>query len=352
MRRRLTASCKGLLEANISSYEASWETNVSYLHRTVKDFLDQEDVWGKICEGAGSAFDPHAGLFDAELMRVKSSEFSRTEPNLIWKAILPAIFHATRAESCGSAQQIRMLNELDRAIGEYTQPANERDETGLSPKSYFEDWHRRGTDQTSSFLDLAVRLHLVGYVRASLSPEVMPIQSSEYDAYHLLNTAMADYQVAEIYGIEVLEALRRKSRSAAMIQLLLQHASPAQHGSHGSILSSQLPNADVVFETQKFFIESKALDGMRRPFHMEKHMLDRLEKERLKNNDEGKLDGESRPKPHFQKAIGIPIRPSTRSRAETDRNSFAIGSPLPAFQLTTIEIWLPDASATTTEWEV
>src|SRR5690348_16920377 len=91
MRRRLTASCRGSLEANPSRHEATWETDVSFLHRTVKDFLDQKDVWSKICEAAGNSFNPNAGLFDAGLMRVRSSEHSRTEPDHLWKIILPTI---------------------------------------------------------------------------------------------------------------------------------------------------------------------------------------------------------------------------------------------------------------------
>ena len=44
MRRRLNANCKGMLEANPKDPQNLPSTEVHYLHRTVKDFLESEEV--------------------------------------------------------------------------------------------------------------------------------------------------------------------------------------------------------------------------------------------------------------------------------------------------------------------
>jgi hypothetical protein len=53
MRHRMTASCKGLLEATGKDQRLSYQDNINYLHRTVKDFVEQPNVWSDICIAAG-----------------------------------------------------------------------------------------------------------------------------------------------------------------------------------------------------------------------------------------------------------------------------------------------------------
>lgn len=70
MRRRLNSRCKGLLEApNFRLYGP--ETKVQYLHRTVKDFFD-EDRGRAIIASVPQDFDPHIALCAALVRHTKA----------------------------------------------------------------------------------------------------------------------------------------------------------------------------------------------------------------------------------------------------------------------------------------
>jgi hypothetical protein len=52
MSRRINACTQGLLEANTRGVEKPSDAEVRFLHRTVKDYLERQDVWTKICTKA------------------------------------------------------------------------------------------------------------------------------------------------------------------------------------------------------------------------------------------------------------------------------------------------------------
>jgi NACHT domain len=58
MRRRLNACCKGLLEPQGPYAKHDPHTRVGYLHRTVKDFIEKNDVWDKLLKATNVSFDP------------------------------------------------------------------------------------------------------------------------------------------------------------------------------------------------------------------------------------------------------------------------------------------------------
>ncbi|OCL04539.1 hypothetical protein AOQ84DRAFT_416018 [Glonium stellatum] len=58
MRRRLNSRCKGLLESPLEVHENYRDSQVKYLHRTVKDFVELPHIWAKIFNGADDSFDP------------------------------------------------------------------------------------------------------------------------------------------------------------------------------------------------------------------------------------------------------------------------------------------------------
>ncbi|KAL6711537.1 hypothetical protein ACN47E_004471 [Coniothyrium glycines] len=91
MQRRLDSRTRGLLEAPMSmmktlesdphpdpgsrfyAYE-HWTPTVQYLHRTLKDYLEQPNVWAEMCSAA-PAFDPHLPLFRAYTLQLKSLDY-------------------------------------------------------------------------------------------------------------------------------------------------------------------------------------------------------------------------------------------------------------------------------------
>ena len=67
MRRRLTSRCKGLLEIK----SGRPDERVTYLHRTVAEFLQQRIVWDFLLTGTATEFNPYATLCYTFLWQVK-----------------------------------------------------------------------------------------------------------------------------------------------------------------------------------------------------------------------------------------------------------------------------------------
>lgn len=100
MRRFLNSRCKGLLEAPDVATKKH-EAKVQYLHRTVRDFFQQDSVMDYIKSGVLDTFDPVLQLSAAYLVRIKSTQL---RPSLImvddfWCAFLKAVHNASQITS-------------------------------------------------------------------------------------------------------------------------------------------------------------------------------------------------------------------------------------------------------------
>lgn len=228
MRRRLTAFCKGLLEANPSTWQETWEAEIGYLHRTVRDYLSRPDVWSKVCTGAGSDFNHCTGLFNAQLMRLKVSTDRRTTASAITRTMKFAISYAGQAEQDGSARQVKMLDELDISVGKATERTMTKADTKAngyeSDETLIDSWRTREADQPWSFLKLAVQHRLLGYVNACLG--TFPKEKVERIAIELLHVALDENMLSD--------SSPRTSNGDDIIHILLRHADPARFGPHGS----------------------------------------------------------------------------------------------------------------------
>lgn len=92
MRRRLDSRCKGLLEVepvrrqisnnemqiirdisqlNKDDGELLAECRVDFMHRTVSEFLDKDDIWAKFIEATGDDFNPYAAVARSYLFQLK-----------------------------------------------------------------------------------------------------------------------------------------------------------------------------------------------------------------------------------------------------------------------------------------
>ncbi len=65
--------CGGLIEIKLHKISKETLILVGYLHRTISDYLDQEDVWEAICqhEFEGSTFEPALQLLMGQFLRLK-----------------------------------------------------------------------------------------------------------------------------------------------------------------------------------------------------------------------------------------------------------------------------------------
>jgi len=125
MADRLKCRCAGLLETqgfdNIYSgpslaSNATSEAKIQYLHRTVKDYLDQTQVWTRIISHTeGTDFSPHCSLLRSCLMQLK------TLPSLqygekLWLIATAALEYAHSADDNTGKANVALLEEIDRVM--------------------------------------------------------------------------------------------------------------------------------------------------------------------------------------------------------------------------------------------
>jgi len=134
---RLASQCGGLLETQFGDSEVmSPELKVTYLHRTVKDFLDRSDTRTTIVRWTGgrSSFNADLAIFKSHVLQPKArspfptstamrcgGEIEREElyeKSLnISKPLVQSLFtYALRVESSGNGPQLELLEQFEEAI--------------------------------------------------------------------------------------------------------------------------------------------------------------------------------------------------------------------------------------------
>jgi hypothetical protein len=116
MRRRVNSRCKGLLES--SSLLNGEEITVQYLHRTVKDFIEQEDTRNELLHSAGASYDPYLHLCASFLFQTKI--MSGSSNTLLWTYLLGALNSAKDSATFSSGSTVDslvlILDDLDRVV--------------------------------------------------------------------------------------------------------------------------------------------------------------------------------------------------------------------------------------------
>jgi hypothetical protein len=80
-RRRLNSRCRGLLEVPYHNFNE--DSRVSYLHRTVKDFVEVKKRWDMIVAFGPPSFEPYGHIAKSNLMQVKTMTESRVPKHFI-----------------------------------------------------------------------------------------------------------------------------------------------------------------------------------------------------------------------------------------------------------------------------
>lgn len=180
MRRRLNSRCKGLLEASITGRSPQ---RVQYLHRTVRDFLRQDQVWRKVVEATDNDFDPNKRLSNSFLLQLKGVDPDSMALETFWGIVSSCIYHVGgfRPSDEGSVQ-VAYLDELDKAAVTLTNMPNARgidswiQRFTLPPQP--QHWASTRSITTGSFLEFALQSHdaiLVLYARRKI--EDMPLDA-------------------------------------------------------------------------------------------------------------------------------------------------------------------------------
>jgi hypothetical protein len=131
---RLKTSCAGLLEVQgatdgdfgVSRIDiAKPNGKVQYLHRTVKDYLEQPHVWQSITEKTEkSQFDPHLQLLKSCVLQVKTShvEAQAAIPDYLWCCMALGLEYSRHAELKVNHEYIPLLDQLDHLMSNLLRP--------------------------------------------------------------------------------------------------------------------------------------------------------------------------------------------------------------------------------------
>jgi hypothetical protein len=129
---RLKANCGGLLEISTDSDHLHSDHDlvtpaliiskrkVLYLHRTVKDFLEEPETWDEILSHTcQKPFNPNVALLRSFIMRLKTEIMSHGSTNTsfddVWEVVESALAFARQAEIDTGQPHTACLRELQRA---------------------------------------------------------------------------------------------------------------------------------------------------------------------------------------------------------------------------------------------
>ena len=163
----LVTRCGGLIEANNSSKWNDLNKNLSYLHRTVRDFLDLPQVWSRILGPTReSDFNPSVSLLRSNVFFLKFV-FSPTEKRPLG-FVECTLYHAYRAELETRQAEVLLLDELDQVM-----------QSSNGSLYFWGDRNIIGQNPQNNFLALAIRCGLYHYVAHKIESQPDVVRMKE-----------------------------------------------------------------------------------------------------------------------------------------------------------------------------
>ncbi|KAF2118452.1 hypothetical protein BDV96DRAFT_643697 [Lophiotrema nucula] len=231
MRRRLNHLSRGLLEVHVPPNTSLSNAEVVYLHRTVKDFLDQEEVWAKVLAATGNSFNVQGSWCRSSISVLKTMLTTHLGISQFWTQVTHCVemavemkkeCHGTHKD-CDNCriQHIKLLDEIDRVANVL---ASTRNRQGRSLKDAFAPgssphWTMTRYDLYScpTFLNFAVSCQLYEYVEAKLKERGSRVLGLDIP---LLHTAVCSYRVFQELGDSTIS---HDTPSLRLIKLLFEH---------------------------------------------------------------------------------------------------------------------------------
>jgi hypothetical protein len=172
---QLKVRCAGLLEVHDVLDKntpdsrlklAKVDGKVRYLHRTVRDYLEQSNVWPAISTlTRDTDFDPNISLLKSFLLLIKTHpiEQSISLPDILWRYAALGLEHSRQAELHQNPAYIALLDQLDLVMTWHA----EREGTtyiGHWARHYLAEFPERPLGWADSILTLAVEYGLCSYL--------------------------------------------------------------------------------------------------------------------------------------------------------------------------------------------
>lgn len=164
MEYRLMNCCGGLLEVQGTTYGEPGDltphiiepgSKVQYLHRTVKDYLEEPTVWQTIVASThGTDFDADVVLLESCLRQLKASEFDKNHlvSESTWRCIALGFEYARQAELKQNLAYIPLLDELDSTMTWLLQ------QPGTPYPSHWATYYEAGRERRSEWEDTTLAL--------------------------------------------------------------------------------------------------------------------------------------------------------------------------------------------------
>ncbi len=208
----------------------TWE--VAYLHRTARDFIESESVWGMLLKRSGTDFDPCTSLLQSTTLLYKVAGPLVNNPlgfGLFRKELLePALYallFAKRAEETTGEAHLEVLEELDKVMtrhlirwtGDYPGHWSHFLDVAGAPNTFY------------SFVDVAVFYGLHRYVLAKIATDYVQYLSKDgiredlafVREYFKQDTSDLEAPVRRVTLLDV--AVRPNCQGSEMAQILLEH---------------------------------------------------------------------------------------------------------------------------------
>jgi hypothetical protein len=155
------------IEEELGNDSNSGFLQISYLHRTVRDFLEQEHIWDNLLSHTKQTdFDPKTALLVADVLELKTTERMLNSTS-VYDGGIEAVTRVGRLAPLNLEAQVVLLEELGRAIGAHW--VGERTRTRAArlsrpweddPKSRHQKWQGDIFDILSSVMMSLLRWYI------------------------------------------------------------------------------------------------------------------------------------------------------------------------------------------------
>ena len=144
-------------------------SRITYLHRTVRDFIVSEESWKMILKQTSDEdFDPHIRHLQSYILQLKIA-FHEPVPHRSldewWPGVVLSMTHARLSQPESTAAQVRLISELNSTLDQYW--LSRRGDTWA--RSTFGSYEQRNKAAIDNpFLSLAAKFGLTAYVASEL----------------------------------------------------------------------------------------------------------------------------------------------------------------------------------------
>ena len=228
------------------------DTKVQYLHRTVKDYLEQPQIWSEITAATDPGFHPLIALYASHLLQLKSLDPDTMNKARLWDLLTWAIEYAASAEQLLShSDYVAYVNAIDQVANQlcarpllhrstftYRNARRMRDGKIHTYMHWTCTVPSRKRKANTTFLSVAVWSGLSSYLATKL-----PSYNSDDRSWPLLLSAVMDYDLFYLLRYTDRPHCAHSEPNPELVKLLLQsgadpNAAPSIEGREVSYSTS------------------------------------------------------------------------------------------------------------------